>query len=911
MLASASPLPIADAGLAVDAQVVVAEAPASGKKAKSRRTLFSRKGKNSHGKSTKAGAKKNRLPPSMLVKQGTSSGLPPRPANFVKQPTLSAILGKIDAKIEASRQAGEEVDPVFDHIFAGGNQRFVTPEPDDGRQKIQERPSTPRYVPLTTCRDVPASATKKGVAPLLRGSSRLKNVAQPTPSSTSGRPSTPRFLASAGKKRAAGTTSPKLCRVQALGGSGVSIGKNLLQHKQLSFFVLNSFDSPSNTYDSTGTPTSPMPAQNATSLIDLSNDEESWNLVEGLMDQRTGVTGAETPLTADTSLPNTSPTQPQTPLSVYAQAPRRPSPTMATPVRPSSPGLEDFLTLSVCKNARARSCSPLDSPLRAPVDTPVRHASPGLEDFLTLSVCKNARARSCSPLDSPTASPNLKVTKTTPEQPPQPQQQHSNFAPNLKVTKRVPQADVISLAVSPARKANGAETATDVEQLFEVYSPPSSPAATAHVYGFGDVVLRKSVTPPGAVSSKARRPRSAGRNRPRSAGGIRPRSANRRSPLASVGTTQQGSISLASDVVLNETATRGTSPKATKQQQVPSNTVVNKHTTSLSPDSIQNSAKPPAQISVRTEIKAPTAAINHTLQQQPTAAKPPLAPATNKFNTTYTAKSKGGKSLPTLPLANKSNAKPSIKVHVANSPRAGNKKLALRVLNTNQSANIQSPIKTSAGDKTLASPSPKNDKADRRAIEAAAWTDKEIRKLIAEIQKRGAANGDGKHEITFGQLFEETANIFEALSGTCKTAKKYKVVGYDAEQLWQGQNDATVVTLLKTTHDGIKIRPRRSMKNKRTANAKSKGFGRGSMSFQNAKCHACTKTVYPMEFVGASDKAFHKACFRCNTCSSTLSKNDYCVSADGMFRCGAHHREFELGMCTGVQVRQQSCVQVR
>lgn len=98
---------------------------------------------------------------------------------------------------------------------------------------------------------------------------------------------------------------------------------------------------------------------------------------------------------------------------------------------------------------------------------------------------------------------------------------------------------------------------------------------------------------------------------------------------------------------------------------------------------------------------------------------------------------------------------------------------------------------------------------DPRAVEAANWTDKVIRQLIDEITTRGYVNADGQPEITFGQLFEETANIFDALSGICKTAKKYKVLIYEAEQLWQGQNDATKITLLKSTFDGVKVKRRR------------------------------------------------------------------------------------------------------
>eukprot|EP00729_Bicosta_minor_P007943 gene7943-15057_t len=178
------------------------------------------------------------------------------------------------------------------------------------------------------------------------------------------------------------------------------------------------------------------------------------------------------------------------------------------------------------------------------------------------------------------------------------------------------------------------------------------------------------------------------------------------------------------------------------------------------------------------------------------------------------------------------------------------------------------------------------EKLDERALKAAAWTDKEIRKLISEIKSRGYTDDDGKHAITFGQLFEETDQIFDALSGICKTAKKYKVLAFDAEQLWQGQNDSTVITLLKETHDGVKLPKRRARMQPSTSR---KGFGERSLKDQNLPCHVCSKTVYPMEFVGASDNAFHKACFRCS----------------------AHHREAELSWKaskTSQQQQQQQCV---
>jgi hypothetical protein len=54
-------------------------------------------------------------------------------------------------------------------------------------------------------------------------------------------------------------------------------------------------------------------------------------------------------------------------------------------------------------------------------------------------------------------------------------------------------------------------------------------------------------------------------------------------------------------------------------------------------------------------------------------------------------------------------------------------------------------------------------------------------------------------QITFGTLFHDDrcANIFEALVGTLRAAKKRKVVKYDSEMLLQGVHDSVVITLLQ------------------------------------------------------------------------------------------------------------------
>ena len=179
---------------------------------------------------------------------------------------------------------------------------------------------------------------------------------------------------------------------------------------------------------------------------------------------------------------------------------------------------------------------------------------------------------------------------------------------------------------------------------------------------------------------------------------------------------------------------------------------------------------------------------------------------------------------------------------------------------------------------------------DVRAVDAARWTDKVVLQLIDEITQRGDKNSAGQYVITFGKLFDETANIFDALVGIIKTAKKYHVVHANKDQLWQGQDDNEIITLLKPTHSGVLINRRHRTKVGGGTPAKSKGFGGNSMANQQSKCHVCSKTVYPMEFVGASDKAFHKSCFRCKACNCMLKSNDYCNVRDE-FYCPTHYKE--------------------
>ena len=72
----------------------------------------------------------------------------------------------------------------------------------------------------------------------------------------------------------------------------------------------------------------------------------------------------------------------------------------------------------------------------------------------------------------------------------------------------------------------------------------------------------------------------------------------------------------------------------------------------------------------------------------------------------------------------------------------------------------------------------------------------EVRLLQEQIAKLGARGADGRFAVSFGVLFDATQDIFEALGGTLKAAKKRGVVDYKAPILLKGAHDKVEIVLL-------------------------------------------------------------------------------------------------------------------
>ena len=213
---------------------------------------------------------------------------------------------------------------------------------------------------------------------------------------------------------------------------------------------------------------------------------------------------------------------------------------------------------------------------------------------------------------------------------------------------------------------------------------------------------------------------------------------------------------------------------------------------------------------------------------------------------------------------------------------------------------------------SLAAPSPEVVKGEDpaevakqdRVQSAVDWVGGEVQKLIEEILRLGHIVPGGQTQVEFGCLFAETANKFDALTGILKTARKLGILWYEGEVLFQGVNDRTLITLLKEDIGEINkdtfirtppVLPRLHRAEGSSPPGKHRKFGSGTQQYGQNQCAVCGKQVYQVEFVGATDKAFHRWCFRCCVCQVTLSPTNFATIADKYY-CTVHYERAFLSV---------------
>ncbi|KAK0205821.1 costars domain-containing protein [Desarmillaria ectypa] len=73
----------------------------------------------------------------------------------------------------------------------------------------------------------------------------------------------------------------------------------------------------------------------------------------------------------------------------------------------------------------------------------------------------------------------------------------------------------------------------------------------------------------------------------------------------------------------------------------------------------------------------------------------------------------------------------------------------------------------------------------------------EIEILREAIKEHGSLNPNGKSSVSYGVLFDKTANTLEALNGTLRAAKRQKKIAFDGELLMMPRDKSVQVVLLE------------------------------------------------------------------------------------------------------------------
>ncbi|CAK8687118.1 unnamed protein product [Clavelina lepadiformis] len=84
-----------------------------------------------------------------------------------------------------------------------------------------------------------------------------------------------------------------------------------------------------------------------------------------------------------------------------------------------------------------------------------------------------------------------------------------------------------------------------------------------------------------------------------------------------------------------------------------------------------------------------------------------------------------------------------------------------------------------------------------RGAKAKRHISKDIEVLCHIIEIMGKPDDNGNICTTFGELFERYTKISNKVVGTLLRARKYNLVDFAGEMLWQRQDDDVVITLLQ------------------------------------------------------------------------------------------------------------------
>ncbi|ODM98711.1 Actin-binding Rho-activating protein [Orchesella cincta] len=93
---------------------------------------------------------------------------------------------------------------------------------------------------------------------------------------------------------------------------------------------------------------------------------------------------------------------------------------------------------------------------------------------------------------------------------------------------------------------------------------------------------------------------------------------------------------------------------------------------------------------------------------------------------------------------------------------------------------------------------PEGSKTEMRGFKAHNHISKEILELCSVIRQIGVHKDDGCYIVTFGELFQTYTVISNKVVGILLRARKYGLVDFEGEMLFQRRDDNKIITLFPT-----------------------------------------------------------------------------------------------------------------
>uniref|UniRef100_A0A1B6E0J1 LIM zinc-binding domain-containing protein n=1 Tax=Clastoptera arizonana TaxID=38151 RepID=A0A1B6E0J1_9HEMI len=178
-----------------------------------------------------------------------------------------------------------------------------------------------------------------------------------------------------------------------------------------------------------------------------------------------------------------------------------------------------------------------------------------------------------------------------------------------------------------------------------------------------------------------------------------------------------------------------------------------------------------------------------------------------------------------------------------------------------------------------------------RAIGKIEKTDWNLREIEKKIEENKHSKGKGRTERVpkwsrqqFDDKFSAMERKLKAKGGDDAVANKYSEIDVNIKQLEKKIKEGNVlepgkVSALAAHLANMNQKPEKPILQKSTQKPALVLPAQGGSEM----CHFCNKRVYLMERLNAEGRFFHRGCFRCEYCSTTLRLGSYAFDRDGKF----------------------------